>query len=232
MTSTAQNDGGLFEANLRDERYLPFEGHGAVSAWQLELPQQIRQFDYDTIADVVLHVRYTAREGGTPLTAAAVKSLEQRFEEAAAIGSVRLFSVRHEFPSQWAKLTSTKLTGSATATLELKLLEEHYPFWSNGRLDTVKAVDLYARTRKNVEASKAQTDAHGAVVAVYTDQFVDDPTLPGVKKCPIRPIPHRPAGDTSIDLNDLLPQPKGTLAIDLNDTSMDELWITVAWAKA
>jgi hypothetical protein len=184
------------------------------------------------VADVGLHVRYTAREGGTPLRTAAVKSLEQRFEEAAAIGSVRLFSVRHEFPTEWAKLTSTKLTDTATATLKLELLEEHYPFWSKGRPDAVKTVDLYARTRKSVEASWTKTDAHG-IATVYQDEFVDDPTLPGVKKSAIRPIPApRPAGETSIDLNDLLPRARGTLSIDLNDTSMDELWITVAWAKA
>jgi len=48
-----QNDSGLFETNLRDERYLPFENSGVVSEWQLELPanpskKDPRQFDYDT----------------------------------------------------------------------------------------------------------------------------------------------------------------------------------------
>src|SRR5262249_9753542 len=33
VTSTAQNDAGLFEPNMRDERYLPFEGAGAISTW-------------------------------------------------------------------------------------------------------------------------------------------------------------------------------------------------------
>ena len=35
--SSAQNDSGVFELNFRDERYLPFEGAGAVSEWSLEL---------------------------------------------------------------------------------------------------------------------------------------------------------------------------------------------------
>ena len=38
-TSHAQNDSGLFELNFRDERYLPFEGAGAVSEWRIELPR-------------------------------------------------------------------------------------------------------------------------------------------------------------------------------------------------
>ncbi len=67
VTSSAQNDSGLFETNLRDERYLPFENSGVTSEWQLELPansskNEPAQFDYDTISDVILHIRYTARE--------------------------------------------------------------------------------------------------------------------------------------------------------------------------
>jgi len=60
VTSNAQNDGGMFETNLRDERFLPFEGAGAESTWKLELPAEFRQFDYSSISDVILHLRYTA----------------------------------------------------------------------------------------------------------------------------------------------------------------------------
>jgi len=37
----------MFDLNFRDERYLPFEGAGAISVWQLELTQDraLRQFD-------------------------------------------------------------------------------------------------------------------------------------------------------------------------------------------
>jgi hypothetical protein len=62
-TSSGQNDAGLFEVNLRDERWLPFEGQGAISAWTLELNPASNNFDFSTITDVVLHVRYTARLG-------------------------------------------------------------------------------------------------------------------------------------------------------------------------
>ena len=74
--SSAQNDSGVFELSFRDERYLPFEGAGAVSEWSLELfsdlpannPEPanldfgtaLRQFDYGIISDAVLHVKYTA----------------------------------------------------------------------------------------------------------------------------------------------------------------------------
>jgi hypothetical protein len=65
VTSSGNNDAGMFETNLRDERFLPFEGAGVESTWKLELPREFRQFDYSTISDVILHLRYTARQGGT-----------------------------------------------------------------------------------------------------------------------------------------------------------------------
>jgi hypothetical protein len=33
-------DAGMFELNFRDERYLPFEGAGAISEWRLEFLQR------------------------------------------------------------------------------------------------------------------------------------------------------------------------------------------------
>jgi len=76
--SSAQNDSGVFELSFRDERYLPFEGAGAISEWSLELftglpannpdpanpdfGTPLRQFGYRTIVDAVVHIRYTVRE--------------------------------------------------------------------------------------------------------------------------------------------------------------------------
>src|SRR5258708_6064754 len=50
VTSTGQSDSGMFEVNLHDERYLPFEGRGAISRWRLELPQETNAFDFTTIS--------------------------------------------------------------------------------------------------------------------------------------------------------------------------------------
>lgn len=126
VTSSAQSDSGLFETNLRDERYLPFEGAGiAGSQWQLTLPSDVRQFDFDTITDVILHVRYTAREGGDALKSAAVTNLQALINKAQTVGSVCLFSVRHEFPSQWAKFQNVTINNTtSTAELQLTLVPE------------------------------------------------------------------------------------------------------------
>jgi len=41
-SSNAQDGSGMFELNFRDERYLPFEGAGVISDWELELPKKAR----------------------------------------------------------------------------------------------------------------------------------------------------------------------------------------------
>jgi Tc toxin complex TcA C-terminal TcB-binding domain len=134
-------------------RYLPFEGSGAISEWQLELPVTVAQFDPDTIADVVLHLRYTAREGGKPLRDAAVANLTNAIKAATTAGSVRLLSVRHDFATQWAKFTSIDLGNGEVAPLTLTLREEHYPYWS--RVLTENGQSTIAITREVMIAQPA-----------------------------------------------------------------------------
>jgi Tc toxin complex TcA C-terminal TcB-binding domain len=99
-TSSGQNDTGLFEVNFRDERYLPFELHGAVSRWRLELPPENNQFDLATVADVVLHVAYTAREAGDRLRQAANEQAQRRLPG----DGLCLVDVAHDLPDMWYEL--------------------------------------------------------------------------------------------------------------------------------
>lgn len=65
--SSLEDESGVFELNFHDERYLPFEGAGAISKWRIELPDKFKQFDYDTISDVIIRLRYTSVDGGDKL---------------------------------------------------------------------------------------------------------------------------------------------------------------------
>jgi hypothetical protein len=152
VTSSGQNDSGMFETNLRDERYLPFENSGVTSDWLLELPadpskSDPRQFDYATISDVILHVRYTAREGGSLLRRGAMANLKTLMDEG-QVGSARLFSVRQEFPTEWAQFQTQTPGANQRFELTLNLRPEHYPFWSQGHLKAVKSLDRLARSSK------------------------------------------------------------------------------------
>ena len=64
--STGLNDSGLFTLNFdNDERYLPFEYTGAVSRWRLAFPNPAAQSSMlNSLSDIVVHVRYTARSAG------------------------------------------------------------------------------------------------------------------------------------------------------------------------
>lgn len=67
--SSGLDDDGLFALNFDDERYLPFEGTGAVSRWTLNFPNHPAQQDMlKTLSDIIVHVRYTAKDGGSGFT--------------------------------------------------------------------------------------------------------------------------------------------------------------------
>jgi hypothetical protein len=127
--SNAQNDAGVFEFNFRDERFMPFEGMGAISTWKLSLPKTVRTFDYGTISDVILRINYTALQDSTlreDIELANGKMLA-RFKEAAP---VRVFSVRHEFPTEWARFRSSQPNASQRCELKLSIKAQHFPFWA------------------------------------------------------------------------------------------------------
>jgi hypothetical protein len=118
-TSSAQNDSGIFELNFRDERYLPFENTGAISSWRLELPTEVKQFDYNTISDVVVHIKYTAREGGSGLKTAANTVLR---DQLAAIrqglnqtGLHIAINLKLDLPGDWLLL---KKNGTIVLTID------------------------------------------------------------------------------------------------------------------
>ncbi|MFB3885320.1 MAG: neuraminidase-like domain-containing protein [Thermodesulfobacteriota bacterium] len=172
-TSHGQNDSGLFELNFRDERYLPFEGAGAISNWRIQLPNQVRQFDYGTISDVILHLKYTGREGGEDLKNGALGELTGLFDKAAAAGCVRLFSIRQEFPSEWAKLTSVTLDeAKKTSELSFVLRQEHFPFWCKGRIKKIIQVAVFARG--DMDSIAITSDPEGTQ---NKNELVQDPSF-------------------------------------------------------
>jgi len=111
-TSTGQNDSGLFELNFHDDRYLPFEFHGAVSKWRIELPPDNNYFDMDTLSDVILHLNYTSREGGERLRHAAREAAEKSLPSAGWC----LFDVQQDFPDAWELFRSKPGAGGQAST--------------------------------------------------------------------------------------------------------------------
>lgn len=63
--TTGNNDSGVFQLNFNDNRYLFFEGTGAISDWQFEMPKASNQLNFDSISDVIIQLKYTAYDGGS-----------------------------------------------------------------------------------------------------------------------------------------------------------------------
>jgi len=123
-TSSAQNDPGLFDLNLHDERWLPFEGQGAVSTWSLALDPRDNAFDISSVTDVVLHVRYTARVGGDAAAVrAALKPTNNR---------TVLVSVRNTFGDAYYSFFNPTDTTAAEQSLTIPLTAAVFPFASTG----------------------------------------------------------------------------------------------------
>ncbi|WP_116070456.1 hypothetical protein [Asanoa ferruginea] len=213
VASSGRDDSGLFEVNYRDERYLPFEGSGAISTWRVALPTALPQFDHDTIADVVLHLRYTARGGGEPLRAAAQAELTGRVTEAATAGSARLLSLRHDFPTEWARFTAAD---DPEPPLTVTLRAEHYPYWAGAVAPlALHRVDLFAQpgpdTPPTVTVSSAPPDEAGRT----THPLATDPGFGGLR-----------IGQ----LADAEPPPAvGTFTLYFDDNSMQDVWLLLTW---
>ena len=73
-TSTAHQESGKFDFRFGSDKFLPFEGAGAVdSKWSLEVngfdntgdSDETHSFNLKSIDDVIIHLSYTARMGKT-----------------------------------------------------------------------------------------------------------------------------------------------------------------------
>ncbi|MET1161993.1 MAG: neuraminidase-like domain-containing protein [Pseudoxanthomonas sp.] len=132
-TSSAQDDSGMFELNFRDERYLPFEGAGAISSWQIRLNRNFPQFDLSTISDVVITLGYTARDGGDLLASRASQEFSQKMNALALAedrrGLFRIYDLRREYPDQWYRFLHPA-SADDDQQLALDGLAERLPYFT------------------------------------------------------------------------------------------------------
>ncbi len=140
--SSGRDDAGLFQLSYQDERYLPFEGAGAISRWRIALADPFRGFDYDTISDVVLKIAYTAREGGQAVASPVVAALDTRLGEivnaTATTGLYRLFQLRRDFGT--TLFTFLNPAGAEDHAASFELSPDLLPYVFRGRSITIDNV--------------------------------------------------------------------------------------------
>lgn len=136
--SSGQNDSGVFELNFHDERYVPFEGAGAISNWQLELPS-LRAFDYRTITDAILHIRYTSMFGGGDLQTTATASYWTSLADSTGDegGLFAVFDLKNQFANEWCRFGKDR-------PLELSNLNERLPYFTKDKRPSPNKIEIYA----------------------------------------------------------------------------------------
>lgn len=184
-TSTAQHDSGLFELNFRDDRYLPFEYAGAISQWRLQLPAVVRQMSYDALADVVLTVRLTARDGGEPLKSAATTKLLDALQamqvEEGRRGLFRMLSIRHDLADRWYTFLQDAATPGRPAQLELDLHAGLFPPFAQEKTIKIRRLIAMLKPAKGV-VYDADVDALAVAVtrpSVAAPAALTAQSLPG-----------------------------------------------------
>lgn len=94
------NATGLFELTPQNqEMLLPFESMGVDTMWEFRMPRAANQFDYSTIADVLITIDYTALNDFS-YRQQVIRELED------SISDDRPFSFRHQLPDQWYHLNN------------------------------------------------------------------------------------------------------------------------------
>lgn len=153
--SNGQNDNGMFELNFKDERYLPFEGCGAINTWRLELPKDVRQFDYNTISDVILHVKYTARESGSMLRGLAETAIKDRLnvikQQLSQTGLHIALNIKQDLTNEWFLLKNN-------GTVNLKIDKSRLPYMAQTIAAAIENVVFVAKVKNNPANFTLQVD--------------------------------------------------------------------------
>jgi len=130
--SSAQDDSGVFNLNFDDERYMPFEGAGAISDWELRLPSNLRPFDYSSINDVIINISYTAEEDTQLRKEVEGRNgqIEGKLKKYLSNNSLtRVLSLRQEFSNAFRQLVERP----KGTPVEIEISEKHFPFFLEGR---------------------------------------------------------------------------------------------------
>ena len=174
-TSTAQNDAGVFQVNFRDDRYMPFEGAGAISSWKLLLPKNFRQFDYDTINDIIIHISYVSeydelfRDKVEALNDATEGTLLNTLKQKPL---ARVISLRQEFSADFYRLTAQPVN----TPLTLKIQNKHFPLFMNGQTLKVTQAKLVLVTPTGQTAAGLNINFDNSAMT----GFASDPLLGGL----------------------------------------------------
>lgn len=168
------DDAGLFQLNFNDERYLPFEGTGAVSNWQLSLPLSSNFFNFEALSDVIIHLRYTAIDGGTDFKEQVMKLFGMNLYDGydtylmAQDFSQDWYTFLHEHPSPENQSLGFNLTNLAFPNLKnTKFIGFFFKLDVPAEINPVGSADYLSFQLTNRQAVEFNPDATGTYTAIF-----------------------------------------------------------------
>ncbi|KAJ5093965.1 hypothetical protein N7456_009826 [Penicillium angulare] len=135
-------DNGIIDSNyLMHERYHPFEGAGVISDWQITLPDNFRQFDYSTIDDVQLNVKYSSIAGGD--ASAALDAAAKDMKENGHVASIDLINdLRSESESD-------SYMTVASGEIEISEIAKRLPYMISRGNAKFTRVEIFLKSKTN-----------------------------------------------------------------------------------
>ncbi|WP_264707930.1 Tc toxin subunit A-related protein [Wolbachia endosymbiont (group B) of Agriphila straminella] len=157
--SRGDQDSGLFELNFNDERYLPFEGTGAVSCWELSLPKATNRIDTNKISDVIIHIDYTSFNDGR--LADQVKGLSKL----KYYHGMLLVNLSTTYLEAWKKF---KQIQSGPYELKFKLSAEIFPTYVKApKIDLDEDNSIYIIPKASTQIGDMKLNEHVWVDSTY-----------------------------------------------------------------
>ncbi|TIC91815.1 hypothetical protein CH35J_010943 [Colletotrichum higginsianum] len=131
-------------------------------------------YQFETISDVIIHLRYTAKDGGDTLRSAVEESLDTSIKDAAKNTQTALFDLKNDAPDSWHMLMSSH---SERAVAQMRGLKSRLPYLARSQGIKVTSVKMYAGGQDLKEASislsstKEQAFGPSAVTLKYADDL-------------------------------------------------------------
>lgn len=117
--TVAQNATGMFELTQQSAKLNPFESIGVDTFWNFVLPKAANFFDFNSIADVLFTIEYTALENRMYRNTV-IENLDSTFEAA------RPYSFKNQLADQWYDLNNTE-SNSNGITISFDTLRSDFP---------------------------------------------------------------------------------------------------------
>ena len=216
IPSTGQT--GTFSFGFPGNSYSPFQGAGVISTWQIDLPPELRQFEYRTISDVVLQLRYTALDGGPMFRRAAsdavLIAIKQPSEPAVL---AMLVNVSSDYASEWYSFRS-QLKKGESAYLNMPGVSGMLPFWTQRLKVTVDSISVIL-----FPALSSELDTKEMTIAEYPGITLERQDLDVAGDCGIL-VAKNIGKEMATDWKVTLPNSKGS------KEAIDTMWFLINYS--